>query len=146
MEFLRSSPAKLLKLKEKLNEIGANSSSFLSQESQRHFEALNLSARKNRSRTLPAELSSNPPLARSLFPLANSPSVKDKFHENVRSIKDVIDALPSPRTFGKRKYSSSLIINDNRGNYEPVDLTVDLCCDSIETEEVSCSKKMRMSV
>ena len=130
MEFLRSSPAKLLKLKEKLSEIGSNSSSFLSQESQRHFEALNLSARKNRSRTLP-ELSNNPTLARSLFPQANSPSVKDKFHENFTSIKEVLEAFPSPRTLGKRKLSSSQIINDNRGNYEAVDLDVDLCCANI---------------
>ena len=150
MDYLRSSPAKFVTLKEKFLELGNNSSSFLSQEKQRHFEALNLSARKNKSRTLEVVGNTQPPLARSLFPYATLGSpinhiVKDKIQENVKSIREVLDAFPSPRSFGKRKLSS-YIINENRGNYEAVDLDVDLCCNSLDDEELVVSKKLRMSV
>ena len=149
MEYIRASPAKLLHLTERFTMEADTSLRILSSEKQRQLEALNLSARKilrPKSRTV-----ENKNIARPLFKVATLGSsislqgshIRDKLQENVKNIKEVLDSLPSPKTISKRKYSA--ILNDNRGNYEAVDLSIDLCCVA-EDQYDRQHKKLRMSV
>jgi len=75
-------------------------------------------------------------------------SVRDKLQENVQSFKEILDSLPKRKdSTTKRKFSS--IMNDNRLNYEPVDLSVDLCCDVSEDANDSTEqlhKKLRINL
>jgi len=59
-------------------------------------------------------------------------NIREKLEENVQSLKEVlVDNLPKRKeSTTKRKFS--IIMNDNRANYEPVDLSVDLCCGIVE--------------
>lgn len=157
MEYLRGSPARLLKFKEKLAyEFDYCSTPKSKKDRQSRLEGLNLSARKSLSLPVGAKLpptDSSRIAARQLFEystLNNSfkGSVRDKLQENVQSFKKILDSLPKRKdSTTKRKFSS--IMNDNRLNYEPVDLSVDLCCDVSEDANDSTEqlhKKLRMSV
>ena len=141
MEVVSQSPARqaLASLKEKI------SSEIL--EKQRQYEALSLSARKinpSKVRTLDSPRTSS----RQLF--KNSPfreGVQTRLQDNFQSIKDVIEeTFQSPRKSSKRKFSC--ILNENRQNFEAVDLSVDLCFRLSEENELigNSNKKLRMSV
>jgi len=146
MEFVSQSPARqaLASLKEKI------SSEIL--DKQRQYEALSLSARKipnskiQNSKTKALDQPRNS--SRQLF--KNSPfrdGVQTRLQDNIQSIRDVFEeTFQSPRRSSKRKFSC--ILNENRQNFEAVDLSVDLCFRPSEENEIisSSNKKLRMSV
>ena len=158
MEYLRGSPARLLNFKEKLAcEFDFYSTPKSVKDRHSRLEGLNLSARKSLSLPLPSKSSSaqSPSASRQLFKYSTlntsfKGNIREKLEENVQSLKEVlVETLPKRKeSTTKRKFS--IIMNDNRANYEPVDLSVDLCCDVIEdahndnTEQ--SHKKLRMSV
>ena len=71
-------------------------------------------------------------------------NIRDLLQDNIKTtFREVINNVASPIA-SKRKYSS--ILNENRGNYEAVDLSVDLCCEENKDESEQTHKKIRMSV
>ena len=136
MEFIRNSPARFKSFKDKVScEVLAK---------QRQYEALNLSARKLTQQSKISEIK----VAKSSRELFNQSEVRNKIQENFKSLKEAFDIIQSPtkNTSTKRKFS--FILNDNRTNFEKVDLDVDLCFSPLE--EIGTSgphnKKLRMSV
>ena len=120
MDSLTRSPAKLLKEKysKSLELLSPLRSRELLLANERKLAALNLSIRKKMS-----------PRDYALQSTGLSPSFKLFNNEEIFSLAEksinVICSLPSPITLRKRKFST--IINEERENYEPVDMTVDLC-------------------
>ena len=112
---------------------------------QRQIEALNLSARK--SANFKTKASDSTTVARALFQNSlkiKGPNVRDLMQDNIKTtLKEVINHVASPIA-NKRKQSN--ILNDNRGNFEAVDLSVDLCRADDEDDDVPKQKKIRMSV
>ena len=71
-------------------------------------------------------------------------NIRNLLQDNIKTtLREVINNVASPIA-NKRKYSS--ILNDNRRNYEAVDLSVDLCCANEEDDSEQNHKKIRMSV
>ena len=120
MDSLTRSPAKLLKEKysKSLELLSPLRSRELLLAKERKLAALNLSIRKKMS-----------PRDYALQSTDLAPSFKLFNNEEIFSLAEksinVICNLPSPITLRKRKFST--IINEERENYEPVDMTVDLC-------------------
>ena len=73
-------------------------------------------------------------------------NIRDLMQNNIKTtLKEVINNVASPIA-NKRKHSKhSTILNDNRGNFEAVDLSVDLCRADDEDDSVPKHKKIRMS-
>lgn len=71
-------------------------------------------------------------------------NIRDLMQDNIKTtLKEVINNVASPIA-NKRKHST--ILNDNRGNFEAVDLSVDLCrADDADDDSVPKHKKIRMS-
>ena len=135
MEFIRSSPARFKSFKDKV------SCEVLTK--QRQYEALNLSARKLTQQPKYSEVK----VAKSSRELFNQSEVRNKIQENFKSLKEVFDNIQSPtKVTSKRKFSC--ILNENRTNFEKVDLDVDLCFHPLEEIETTGpnNKKLRMSV
>ena len=150
MDILTRSPAKILKEKcsrsfDLFSPLGSKEL-FLMQE--RKFAALNLSIRRKRIGLRDS--------AESLRLTKTSPSIKLLFdNEELFSLAEkslsVISNLQTPIKFRKRKYSN--LINEERENYEPVDMSVDLSSPFIAEEnsaeisdqENSCIKRVRLS-
>ena len=150
MDILTRSPAKLLKEKctrsfELFSPV-RNKELFLLQE--RKFAALNLSIRRKRNSLKDS--------AENLRLTKTSPAIKLFDNEEIFSLAEkslsVIGNLQTPIKFRKRKYSN--IINEERENYEPVDIwSVDLSSPFIIEEnlaetrdrESGCIKRARLS-
>ena len=150
MDILTRSPAKLLKEKctrsfELFSPVRSKEL-FLLQE--RKFAALNLSIRRKRNSLRDS--------AENLRLTKTSPAIKLFDNEEIFSLAEkslsVIGNLQTPIKFRKRKYSN--IINEERENYEPVDIwSVDLSSPFIIEEnlaetrdrESGCIKRGRLS-
>ena len=149
MDILTRSPAKILKEKctrgFDLFSPVRSKELFLLQE--RKFAALNLSIRRKRINLRdPAE---------SFHLSKTSPSIKLFDNEEIFSFAEkslsVLTNLQSPIKFRKRKYCN--IINEERENYEPVDMSVDLSSPfiveenpvEIEDRDSGCIKRARLS-
>ena len=150
MDILTRSPAKLLKEKctrsfELFSPVRSKEL-FLLQE--RKFAALNLSIRRKRNSLRDS--------AENLRLTKTSPAIKLFDNEEIFSLAEkslsVIGNLQTPIKFRKRKYSN--IINEERENYEPVDIwSVDLSSPFIIEEnlaetrdrESGCIKRARLS-
>ena len=150
MDILTRSPAKLLKEKctrsfELFSPVRSKEL-FLLQE--RKFAALNLSIRRKRNSLRDS--------AENLRLTKTSPAIKLFDNEEIFSLAEkslsVISNLQTPIKFRKRKYSN--IINEERENYEPVDIwSVDLSSPFIIEEnlaetrdrESGCIKRARLS-
>ena len=105
-----------------------------------------MSARKSiKFRTKTLESTNN--VARTLFQNSlnmKGANIRDLLQDNIKTtFREVINNVASPIA-SKRKYSS--ILNENRGNYEAVDLSVDLCCEESKDDSEQTHKKIRMSV
>ena len=134
MDILTRSPAKILKEKctrsfELFSPVRSKEL-FLLQE--RKFAALNLSIRRKR-----ISLRNS---AESLRLTKTSPSIKLFDNEEIFSLAEkslsVISNLQTPIKFRKRKFSN--IINEERENYEPVDIwSVDLSSPFIIEEDLA---------
>ena len=112
---------------------------------QRQLDALSLSARKSiKFRTKSSESTM---VARTLFQNSlnmKGSNIRNLLQDNIKTtLREVINNVASPIA-NKRKYSN--ILNDNRRNYEAVDLSVDLCCANEEDDSEQRHKKIRMSV
>ena len=148
MEYIKNSPLKFKtcfqdQLENHVQRISVRMSKC---DKQRQIEALNLSARK--SANFKTKTSESTTVARALFqfpPLnMKGPNVRDLMQDNIKTtLKEVINHVASPIA-NKRKQSN--ILNDNRGNFEAVDLSVDLCREDDEDDDVPKQKKIRMSV
>ena len=106
----------------------------------RRFAALNLSIRKKRNILREAAIQQT---FTSIKLLKN----EEIFNLAEKSI-NVICKLQSPNTFRSKKNCN--IINEERGNYEPVDMTVDLCSqfheeDNSEIEQNGSLKLVKLS-
>ena len=132
MDMMTRSPAKILK--EKCFDLFSPIRSkelFLLQE--RKFSALNLSIRRKRNSLRES--------AETLRLTKTSPSLKLLFdNEEIFSLAEkslsVISNLQTPIKFRKRKFSN--IINEERENYEPVDIwSVDLSSPFIIEEDLA---------
>ena len=149
MDILKKSPAKMLKEKctrgFDLFSPVRSKELFLQQE--RRFAALNLSIRRKRVSLKDSAES---------FPLSKtSPSIKLFDNEDIFSLAEkslsVLSNLHAPIKFRKRKYCN--IINEERENYEPVDMSVDLSSPFILEENSvefadrnsGCMKRPRLS-
>ena len=132
MDILTRSPAKILKEKcsrsfELFSPVRSKEL-FLMQE--RKIAALNLSIRRKRTSLKDS--------ADSLRLTKTAPNLKLFDNEEIFSLAEkslnVISNLQSPIKFRKRKYCN--IINEERENYEPVDIwSVDLCSPFILEED-----------
>ena len=145
MEDLKSSPARFSTcLQDQLqNSVERISIKMNLCDKQRQLEALNLSARKiiNKTKTLESKK-----VARRLFENSlKGSNIRDLLHDNIKTTLKVIENVASPMSpiTNKRKYSN--ILNENRGNYEAVDVSVDLCS-STKDDSVQQHKKFRTSV
>ena len=147
MEYIKNSPLKFKtcfqdQLENHVQRISVRISKC---DKQRQIEALNLSARK--SANFKSKTSESTTVARALFQNSlkiKGPNVRDLMQDNIKTtLKEVINHVASPIA-NKRKQSN--ILNDNRGNFEAVDLSVDLCRADDEDDDVPKQKKIRMSV
>ena len=144
MEYMKNSPLKLKtcfqdQLEHHVQRISVRMSKF---DKQRQIEALNLSARKSANFKIKTSESTTALFQNSLK--IKGPNVRDLMQDNIKTtLKEVINHVASPIA-NKRKQSN--ILNDNRGNFEAVDLSVDLCRADDEDDDVPKQKKIRMSV
>ena len=142
-EYIKNTPYKLMMPLQDQLQNHVRRLSTRTCDKQRQLEALNLSARK--SIKYKAKSSESIKVAKTLFqnPLSTKgANIREILQDNIKTtLKEVINSVASPNA-GKRKYSN--ILNENRGNYEAVDLSVDLCCE--DDDSVQNPKKIRMSV
>lgn len=147
MDVLTRSPAKILKEKcsrgfELLSPVRSRELLLLQE---RKFAALNLSIRRKRISLKES--------AESFHLSKTSPSIKLFDNEEIFSLAEkslnVISSLQAPIKFRKRKYCN--IINEERENYEPVDMSVDLSSPfiieekSVEIVDSGYIKRSRLS-
>lgn len=147
MDFIKNSPSKFTTcFQDHLqNHVQRISVRMETCDKQRQLDALSLSARKSiKFRTKSSESTK---VARTLFQNSlnmKGANIRDLLQDNIKTtLREVINNVASPIA-NKRKYSN--ILNDNRRNYEAVDLSVDLCCADEEDDSEQKHKKIRMSV
>ena len=147
MDYIKNSPSKFTTcFQDHLqNHVQKISVRMETCDKQRQLDALSLSARKSiKFRTKSSESTM---VARTLFQNSlnmKGSNIRNLLQDNIKTtLREVINNVASPIA-NKRKYSN--ILNDNRRNYEAVDLSVDLCCANEEDDSEQNHKKIRMSV
>lgn len=147
MDYIKNSPSKFTTcFQDHLqNHVQKISVRMETCDKQRQLDALSLSARKSiKFRTKSSESTM---VARTLFQNSlnmKGSNIRNLLQDNIKTtLREVINNVASPIA-NKRKYSN--ILNDNRRNYEAVDLSVDLCCANEEDDSEQRHKKIRMSV
>ena len=147
MDYIKNSPSKFTTcFQDHLqNHVQKISVRMETCDKQRQLDALSLSVRKSiKFRTKSSESTM---VARTLFQNSlnmKGSNIRNLLQDNIKTtLREVINNVASPIA-NKRKYSN--ILNDNRRNYEAVDLSVDLCCANEEDDSEQRHKKIRMSV